>query len=113
MKSFTGPELSAMIGAANMPIVQRWLDRGDGVAVYRNHDFGATMFNCTVMMSYGSPAAQIEAAEPPEQMPDTGMFGTPWAYRLEGVARGVVLDPALALPEPEPVTPKRRRSSRR
>jgi hypothetical protein len=49
---------------------ERWLSRGDGVAVYENHDMGHRDLGLGRMISYGSPAAQIEASYPPDRMPD-------------------------------------------
>src|ERR1035437_11096097 len=60
-----------------------WLARGDGIAVYENKLMegeikpkkGQTEVYIPADMhfvSYGSPAAQIETAEPPTKMPDIG-----------------------------------------
>jgi hypothetical protein len=63
--------------------VQRWLDRGDGAAVYENHDLGHPDAGMPKIVSYGSPAAQLEMAFPPERLPDIGgEIG--WRYVLIG-----------------------------
>ena len=76
----------------NHAMVRRWLERGDGCAVYCNAALDSANCGHRIFLSYGSRAAQIELVDavqdaPPAQMPDTGRFATPWAYRLEGVCR--------------------------
>ena len=78
-----------------MGFFERWLDRGDGVAVYENMALDSRNLGQLVFMSYGSEAAQIEEDEAPKIMPDMRMYSTPWAYRLKvsfrlakGVANG-------------------------
>ena len=51
--------------------IDRWLARGDGVAVYENHDLGHADHGSCMIVSFGSPAAQIEAPVPPHVLPDT------------------------------------------
>lgn len=63
-------------------LFNRWLDRGDGIAVYENKSLDSSNGGHKICMSYGSRTAQIETESAPEQMPDTGQFSTPWAYRL-------------------------------
>jgi hypothetical protein len=67
------PEVIAQVG--------RWLDRGDGAAVYENHDLGHPEAGAPKIASFGSPAAQLETDEPPEQLPDIGN-AINWRYRL-------------------------------
>jgi len=73
-------------------IVNRWLERGDGAAVYENHDLGHPMLGHKVITSFGSAAAQLEVSEPPERLPDgllretTGRIN--WRYSLVGTYRG-------------------------
>jgi hypothetical protein len=57
--------------ARALELTERWLARGDGAAIYENHDLSHPDLGLGRMLSYGSPAAQIEADYPPEQMPDT------------------------------------------
>jgi hypothetical protein len=66
-----------------MELVSRWLARGDGAAVYENQDFGHRDLGQCQIMSYGSPAAQLETADPPERLPDIG-GRINWRYRLVG-----------------------------
>lgn len=70
--------------------VNRWLDRGDGVAVYTNEDFGHPDFGQIQIVSYGSGVAQLEVEVPPERLPDIGNTIN-WRYNLTGVYRGAEL----------------------
>lgn len=74
------------IGAVEQ--VNGWLARGDGIAVYENHDFGHPDLGHRRYVSYGSAQAQIEKDVPPEQMPDLAGHSPNWRYRLVGVYRG-------------------------
>lgn len=67
--------------------VNRWLARGDGVAVYQNHDLGHRDAGDIRIASYGSPDAYFEAAEPPVRLPDTSRHIN-WRYSLIGTYRG-------------------------
>jgi hypothetical protein len=64
-----------------------WLDRGDGVAVYRNMDLGHPDVGHVQVVSFGSPDAQIEAAVPPRVLPDIG-GQINYRYYLQGTYRG-------------------------
>lgn len=64
-------------------VVDRWLDRGDGAAVYQNHDLGHPELGQTKIVSYGSEAAQLECAAPPVRLPDIG-GEINWRYMLVG-----------------------------
>jgi hypothetical protein len=66
--------------------VQHWLDRGDGAAAYENQELGHPGLGECRIVSYGSPAAQLETDTPPEQLPDMG-GNVNWRYRLAGVYR--------------------------
>lgn len=68
----------------NKPIVQRWLDRGDGCAVYENVEIGHPECGHRKYVSYGSKLAQLEVAEPPDRLPDIGATVN-WRYYLVGV----------------------------
>lgn len=76
---------------ANRDVFNRWLKRGDGIAVYENKAMDSIHYGHRVFLSFGSEAAQIESAEAPEKMPDTGWFSTSWAYALVGTYRGDTL----------------------
>lgn len=67
--------------------VERWLARGDGVAIYCNELLGDSQLGTRQIMSYGSPAAQLEVDEPPETLPDIGQRIN-WRFRLEATYRG-------------------------
>lgn len=67
--------------------VNRWLSRGDGMAVYRNADLGSPDAGDIKITSYGSPAAQLETDTPPEILPDMG-GAINWRYVLESTYRG-------------------------
>jgi hypothetical protein len=90
VKEFTGQEFRAYVERQYedyapdvMEKVARWLARGDGAAVYENHDLGHPDVGACQVVSYGSPAAQLETAEPPERLPDIGgRIG--WRYTLIG-----------------------------
>jgi hypothetical protein len=71
-------------------LMNRWLARGDGIAVYRNQDLGHPELGHRQLVSFGSPAAQIEQAEAPTKMPDIGN-AINWRYQLEGTYRGEAL----------------------
>ena len=73
------PQIQAMIN--------RWLARGDGAAVYTNEDLGHRDAGEIQIVSYGSPEAQLEIPDPPTQLPDIG-HRINWRYRLSGVYRG-------------------------
>lgn len=64
-------------------LVDRWLARGDGAAVYENHDLGHPEMGAPKIVSYGSPAAQLETDELPERLPDGLPAGAiNWRYQL-------------------------------
>jgi hypothetical protein len=68
-------------------LVKGWLERGDGVAVYENHDFGSPGLGDHQIVSYGSPAAQLVTDFPPERLPDIGNQIN-WRFTLVGTYRG-------------------------
>ena len=61
--------------------INTWLERGDGVAIYRNEDLSHRDVGLMQFVSYGSPAAQLEDEEPPKQLPDIG-GSINWRYQL-------------------------------
>lgn len=66
--------------------MEKWLARGDGIAVYENHDLGHPELGHRQLLSYGSEAAQLETDTPPERLPDfPGTIN--WRYTLIGVYR--------------------------
>ena len=66
--------------------IQRWLDRGDGAAVYENHDLGHPEVGAPQIASYGSAWAQLEVETPPERLPDIG-GAINWRYSLIATCR--------------------------
>lgn len=87
-KEFTAAELAEIAGDDEVrEAVNRWLARGDGVAVYQNVDLGHPQIGHRQFASFGSPVALFETAEPPVQLPDVG-DQINWRYRLEGTYRG-------------------------
>ena len=78
-----GPDDAATI----IQQIQRWVDRGVGAAIYRNRDLSSLAVGEPRIVSYGSPAAQLEVTEPPEQLPDIG-GAINWRFRLEAVYGG-------------------------
>jgi hypothetical protein len=72
-----------------MAQIDRWLARGDGAAIYRNNDLGHPEIGMPRIVSYGSPAAQLEVAEPPARLPDGLPAGAiNWRFGLEAVCGG-------------------------
>lgn len=63
--------------------INRILERGDKIAVYENHDLGHPEIGHRQYVSYGSLAAQLGGAEPPERLPDIG-GAINWRYVLVG-----------------------------
>lgn len=78
-----------LMDESTWPVIQRWIDREDGVAIYENQDFSHSMLGHRKAVSYGSANAQIEvrtAEELPIKLPDfTDSIN--WRYRLIGVFR--------------------------
>lgn len=67
--------------------INRWLLRGDGMAVYQNHDMCSHDLGAILVVSYGSPEAQLETDDPPTTMPDfPGSIN--WRYQLIALYRG-------------------------
>ena len=69
-----------------MTLAGRWFERGDGAAIYRNHDLGSQNFGCVQIVSFGSPVAQLETDDPPIRLPDIG-GKINWQYQLEATCR--------------------------
>ncbi|WP_156027791.1 hypothetical protein [Candidatus Solirubrobacter pratensis] len=65
------------------------IERGKGIALYRNEEFGHPGMGHTVGFTYGTSEAQFETPEPPVQCPDGLMReitgGINWRYRLAAV----------------------------
>lgn len=93
MKMFTAHEFTAYINEQYGPVapsvagtVSAWLDRGDGAAIYENHDMGSPDLGLCQVVSFGSRTAQLEYPEPPERLPDIG-GAINWRFMLVGTYR--------------------------
>ncbi len=95
-ESFTGYIIAHFgeYAAQNLTVINKWLTRGDGAAVYVNEDLGHSDLGRVQVVSYGSAAAQLEVADPPVTLPDIG-GRINWRYQLHGVYLG---DP-VTIPE--------------
>lgn len=67
-----------------IPMIRKWIERGDGAAVYRNHDLGSPELGSFQIASFGSPAATLETATPPAILPDFPRKIN-WRYALDGI----------------------------
>jgi hypothetical protein len=93
VKQFTESEFAAYVegqyedqAPAVLAQVGRWLERGDGAAVYENHDLGHPDLGMPKIVSYGSSQAMLEVSEPPERLPDIG-GSINWRFVLVGTYR--------------------------
>lgn len=84
-KQLTRDELK--LDAEHFDVVNKWLRRGDGIAVYENHDLGHPNVGHRKFLSFGSPAATLGSLDPPLRLPDT-RTEINWRYQLVGVYRG-------------------------
>lgn len=87
-------ELMKLLDESHHMTVQRWLDRGDGCAVYENVSMGGPLAGHLQFVSYGSKCAQLEVEFPPERLPDIGS-AINWQYRLRYVCRPSVAPASL------------------
>lgn len=92
-RQFTEEEFHAYVerqyGKQSADVIRQadaWIRRGDGAAIYENHDLGHPDQGLCRITSFGSPSAQIEADEPPELLPDIGNQIN-WRYVLVGTFR--------------------------
>lgn len=69
--------------------VNQWLERGDGVAIYVNTDFGHPDQGHHQYVSFGGPEALIQG-RPPTMMPDIGS-AINWRYVLLDTYEGAAL----------------------
>jgi len=69
------------------PMAEKWLARGDGVAVYENVALDSAQLGHRVFLSYGSKKAQLEMETPPVRCPDISGVVIGWKYQLVGVVR--------------------------
>jgi hypothetical protein len=85
LKQLTQSELK--LDPEHYDLVNRWLKRGDGIAVYENVDLGSLNAGHRQFVSFGGWAAQLSVPEPPQRLPDIGN-AVNWRYRLVGVYKG-------------------------
>lgn len=82
--------------------IERWLSRGDGAAVYENHDLGHPGLGLCKIASYGSAWAQLEVETPPTTLPDSPTEIN-WRYQLIATCRRqVTFDVDLTPAKPGP-----------
>ena len=91
MKTYTREALDDLLVSEELPIeavekMLKWIARGDGVAVYMNHDLGHPELGHYQFVSFGSADAQLETDFPPTTLPDIGNTIN-WRYQLEGAYR--------------------------
>lgn len=70
-------------------LIDRWVERGDGCAVYRNEEIGSLNLGDLKFVSFGGPSAQLETdgeTQPPIRLPDIGSEIN-WRYVLYGTYR--------------------------
>lgn len=84
-RTMTEAELFELLDPEHHATVKRWLDRGDGCAVYRNVAFDSSTFGHRQFVSFGGEQAQLQIPVP-ERMPDIGS-AINWKYRLEALVR--------------------------
>ncbi len=86
-------QIRSMLDKEHWPKVNAWLSRGDGIAVYENHDLGSPQVGHQQFLSFGSDAAQLpvpDVQDPPTRMPDFPN-AINWRYQLVGTYRGGLL----------------------
>jgi len=95
--------------SATTKTFQRWLDRGDLVGVFENHDLGHVDVGRLVFVPL-TPSESVDALAGRMHAPDTAGIGMGWRYVC------VAAEPSLGRfdftvyePEPEP-EPKRKRT---
>jgi hypothetical protein len=100
LKEYTAAEFRALLAeryedfAPEATVsINRWLARGDSVAVYENVDLGHPDLGDIRAVSFGSPAAMFETvtdpADLPERLPDNIPRGAiNYRYYLQGTYRG-------------------------
>jgi hypothetical protein len=109
LSKFVTTEWGAIGGRSVMEQIQGWIDRGDGAAIYRNHDLGHPDVGMPKIVSYGSKMAQLEVAKPPEQLPDIG-GEINWRFQLEAVYGGPASKPMHESGKPNYPSPEQERA---
>lgn len=65
-----------------VPKLEKWLEKGNRIAVYRNVDLSHPEVGRLAFMEVGKTATYKEA---PERMPDNPVIPIAWRYRLQQV----------------------------
>jgi len=86
IQTFTIDDLAETLPPDSFTVccMQKWLARGDGIAVYECRLLGSELLGHRVMVSFGGPDAQLPGDEPPNYLP-VGLIRLAWAYTLQGV----------------------------
>lgn len=94
LRTFTQEEMKEILDPSLWPIVNRWLLRGDGIAVYVSQAMDSGRYGEHQFVSYGSAVCQLEVSEAqlPKRLPDGIGKMINWAYQLDGVYRGAILE---------------------
>jgi hypothetical protein len=70
---------------AIMAVLERALQRGDGIALYRNEALGHPEGGHWICASFGSPQAQLETDDPPVTFPELNGYPPMWRYQLRAI----------------------------
>lgn len=83
---FEGVDKSVAEFQTATEVINRWIERGDHVAVYENQDLGHHGLGNKQIVSFGSERAQLEVSQEdlPHRLPDIG-GSINWRYQLVSV----------------------------
>ena len=81
-------EYTSELSDESRAVIERWLARGDGVAVYENGLIGDKNAGRRQFVSFGSNAALLPGYDPPARMPDIGT-DINWRYTLKFAYRRI------------------------
>ena len=94
MKEYTYKEIRRVVDYGVWSQVNKWLKRGDGIAVYQNAALDSSGAGHYKFLSFGSSAAQLETDRVeslPTRLPDmAGQIN--WMYQLQGTYKGQELE---------------------
>lgn len=86
VESLSREKVMGMVPEKHHDTVLKWLDRGDGIAVYQNLALDSADMGHKQFLSFGSDEAQLEVDDPPTRLPDIG-GSINWRYSLIGIHR--------------------------
>lgn len=97
MIEYTREDIIKLLGEQGEPrwaayareLIDGWIERGDGCAVYRNEDLSHPQMGHLQFVSFGGQSAQLGVGGnrlPPIQLPDVG-DSINWRYVLIGTYR--------------------------